>query len=151
MIRATTFLCAVAVAASSAIAAQTARADPEHARLTALAGTWDVEMTFKFRPTAPDPDQGTSTIRSLLGGQFIEEKIEGVLNGTPFTTLAWTGCNTGTKQHEATRIASTNTARIAETGSYDEATRQPNSRRTTRWRATRGTSARSFRRSQRTR
>ena len=125
MIRALTCWCAVAIAASTAIAAQTARADPEHARLTALAGTWDVEMTFKFRPDGPGIQvKGTSTIRSLLGGQFIEEKIEGVLNGTPFTTLAWTGYNTGTKQYEATRIASTNTARIAETGSYDEATRQ---------------------------
>lgn len=125
MIRATTFLCAVAVAASSASAAQTARADPEHARLTALAGTWDVEMTFKFRPDGPGvPVKGTSTIRALLGGLFTEEKIEGTLNGTPFTTLAWTGYNSGTKQYEATRIASTNTARIAEAGSYDEATRQ---------------------------
>jgi hypothetical protein len=125
MIRVTTFLCAVAVAASSAITAQTARADPEHARLAALAGTWDVEMTFKFRPDGPSvPVKGTSTIRSLLGGLFIEEKIDGTLNGTPFTTLAWTGYNTGSKQYEATRIASTNTARIAEAGSYDEATRQ---------------------------
>jgi hypothetical protein len=124
MIRAMTYVCLV-LAASSAVAAQTPRADPEHARLTALAGTWDVEMTFKFRPDGPGiQTKGTSIIRSLLGGQFIEEKIDGVLAGTPFTTLAWTGYNTGTKQYEATRIASTNTARIAETGSYDEATRQ---------------------------
>ena len=123
MIRAMTCVCLV-LATSSAVAAQTPRADPEHARLTALAGTWDVEMTFKFRPDGPGiPTKGTSTIRSLLGGLFIEEKIEGALNGTPFTTLAWTGYNTGTKQYEATRIASTNTARIAEAGSYDERTR----------------------------
>ena len=100
------------------------RADPEHARLTAMAGTWDVEMTFKFRPDGPGvPVKGTSTIRSLLGGFFIEEKIDGVLNGVPFTTLAWTGYNPGTKQYEATRISSTNPARIAETGGYDEKSR----------------------------
>ena len=99
MIRAMTCVCLV-VATTSAIAAQTARPDPEHARLTALAGTWDVEMTFKFRPDGPGvPTKGTSTIQSLLGGQFIEEKIEGVLAGTPFTTLAWTGYNTGSKQY----------------------------------------------------
>jgi hypothetical protein len=123
MIRAMTCVYLV-LAMSSAVAAQTPRVDPEHARLTALAGTWDVEMTFKFRPDGPGiPVKATSTIRSLLGGFFIEEKIEGALNGTPFTTLAWTGYNTGTKQYEATRIASTNTARIAEAGSYDERTR----------------------------
>jgi hypothetical protein len=41
-----------------------------------------------------------------------------------FTTLAWTGFNPGTHQYEATRISSTNPSRIAETGSYDETTKQ---------------------------
>jgi len=95
--------------------------DPEHARLTAMVGTWDVELTFWLRPGgAPITTKGTSTIRSILNGLFVEEKIEGALNGTPFTTLAWTGYNAGTKQYEATRIASTNTARISESGAFDE-------------------------------
>jgi hypothetical protein len=97
-------------------------ADPEHARLAALCGTWDVEVTFWLQPGRPGvTTKGTSTIRPLFDGLFVEEKIEGTLNGTPFTTLAWTGYNTFTKQYEATRIASTNTIRIAESGSYDEA------------------------------
>jgi len=101
------------------------RADPEHARLTAMAGTWDVEMTFWLRPGGPGtPTTGTSTIRPLFDGTFIEEKIEGTLNGKPFTTLAWTGFNPETHQYEATRIASTNTARIAEAGAYDEGKKQ---------------------------
>jgi hypothetical protein len=105
-------------------AAQSVRA-PEHARLTAMVGTWDVEATFWTRPGGPGlPTKASSTIRSLFDGLFIEEKIEGALNGVPFTTLAWTGFNTSTKQYEATRIASTNTARIAETGAYDESTKQ---------------------------
>ena len=98
---------------------------PEHARLGAMTGTWDVEMTFRFRPDGPPvPTKAISTIRPLLGGLFIEETIEGTLSGTPFTTLAWTGFNTSTRQYEATRISSTNTARIAETGTYDEQTKQ---------------------------
>jgi|GEM_PF-2003603 len=100
-------------------------ADPEHARLTAMSGTWDVEMTFWFRPGGPGvTTKGTSTIRPLFGGLFVEEKIEGALNGVPFTTLAWTGFNGATHQYEATRIASTNTSRIAETGGYDENTKR---------------------------
>ena len=99
--------------------------DPEHARLTAMCGTWDVEMTFWFRPGgAGIATKATSTIRPLFDGLFVEEKIEGVLNGAPFTALAWTGFNTSAHQYEATRIATTNTARIAETGGYDETTRQ---------------------------
>lgn len=98
---------------------------PEHARLTALVGTWDVEMTFHFQPGSPAVvTKAISTIRPLFDGLFIEEKIEGALNGASFTTLAWTGFNTSTHQYEATRIASTNTARIAETGAWDEAARQ---------------------------
>lgn len=114
------------LAAASVIAMTTAvHAAPAHARLIAMCGTWDVEMTFWFQPGRPGvTTKGTSTIRPLLGGLYVEEAIEGTLNGAPFTTLAWTGFNTDTHQYEATRIASTNTMRIAETGGYDEKTRQ---------------------------
>ena len=112
-------------AATTANAGPPAPSGPEHARLTAMCGTWDVEMTFWPRPGGPGvTTKGTSTIRSLFDGLFVEEKIEGALNGVPFTTLAWTGFNTATHQYEATRIASTNTIRIAETGGYDEKTSQ---------------------------
>jgi len=117
-----TLIAVLAVVAATTIHAQ---AGPEHARLTAMSGTWDVELTFWFKPGGPGlATKGTSTIRPLLGGLFIEEKIEGTLNGAPFTTLAWTGYNTDSHKYEATRIASTNTIRIAETGTYDDKTRQ---------------------------
>jgi uncharacterized protein DUF1579 len=121
MNRLRTLVIAALVAVSAIPAATTANADAEHTRLAAMCGTWDVEMTFWFKPGGPGVStKGTSTIRPLLGGLFVEEKIEGALNGVPFTTLAWTGFNTDTRQYEATRIASTNTVRIAEAGSYDE-------------------------------
>ena len=107
------------------IAATVVHAAPEHTRLSAMCGTWDIEMTLWPRPGGPGiTAKGTSTIRPLLGGLFVEEQIDGALNGTPFTTLAWTGFNTWTRQYEATRISSTNTARIAEAGTYDEAAKQ---------------------------
>jgi hypothetical protein len=134
-----TLACSLAavVAASAIVAAATAGArpslrkasmtppEPEHARLTAMCGTWDVEMTLWPRPGGPGlTTKATSTIRPLLDGLFVEEKIEGALNGAPFTTLAWTGFNTATRQYEATRISSTNPGRIAETGAYDEKANQ---------------------------
>jgi len=116
---------AALVAVSVIAAATTTGAAPEHARLTAMSGIWDVEMTLWVQPGRPGlTTRGTSTIRPLLGGLFVEEQIDGTLNGAPFTTLAWTGFNTSTHQYEATRIASTNTIRIAETGGYDEKTNQ---------------------------
>jgi hypothetical protein len=111
--------------AVSAIAAVHASVGPEADRLSALCGAWDVELTFWFKPGGPGlTSKGTSTIRPLFDGRFIEEKIEGTLNGSPFTTLAWTGYNTSTHLYEATRIASTNTIRIAETGVFDEQSKQ---------------------------
>jgi len=110
---------------AAAVGAGAQRRDIEHARLAAMAGTWDVEMTLWPRPGGPGiPTKGISTIRPLFDGRFVEEQIEGALNGTPFTTLAWTGYNPESHQYEATRISSTNMARIAESGVYDEATKQ---------------------------
>jgi hypothetical protein len=110
------------IAISATVAAA---ADADHERLGVMCGTWDVEMTLWTRPGGPGvTTKATSTIRPLLNGLFVEEKIEGTLNGAPFTTLAWTGYNTWTHQYEATRIATTNTARLAETGSYDEKTKR---------------------------
>jgi hypothetical protein len=113
------------VGASGATVSTAFEPSAEHARLIAMCGTWDVEMIFWFQPGRPPvASKGTSTIESVLGGLFIQEKIEGVLNGAPFTTFAWTGFNTATHLYEATRIASTNTIRIAEAGPYDETARQ---------------------------
>ncbi len=118
-------LSAVALVAASAAATPATGQSTEHARLTAMSGAWDVEMTLWTRPGGPAlTTKGRSTIQSLLGGLFIEEKIEGSLNGTPFTTLAWTGFNPGTRQYEATRISSTNPVRIAESGVWNEQDRR---------------------------
>jgi hypothetical protein len=115
----------IASITTTGAAAQATPSGPEHARLTAMAGVWDIEVTFWLRPGGPGvTSMGVSTIQPLFSGLFIEEKIEGTLNGAPFTTLSWTGFNTVTHWYEATRIASTNTIRIAETGAYDESTKQ---------------------------
>jgi hypothetical protein len=102
-----------------------AQASAEQARLTAMVGMWDVDFTLWPRPGGPSlATKATSTIRPVAGGNFVEETIEGAIMGAPFETKAWTGYNTGTHQYEATRISSTNTARIAETGTFDDKTKQ---------------------------
>src|SRR5262245_31577354 len=94
-----------AMAAPNVTSAQRG-SDVDHARLTAMAGAWDLEMTFWLRPGgAGIPSKGTSTISPLFDGRYIEEKIEGTLNGAPFTTLAWTGFNPEMHQYQATRIS----------------------------------------------
>lgn len=113
--------CHILIALLALAVAFPAAAGPEHALLTAMSGTRDIEITFWFKPGGDGvTSKGTSTIRSLLNGLFIEEKIDGTLFGKPFTTLSWTGYNTHTKQYEATRIATTNTIRVSEAGTFDE-------------------------------
>jgi hypothetical protein len=116
-------LIVVIVAAFSFVTTAAAPPDIEHSRLLAMCGRWNAEITFRFQPNGPAVlVKGASTIEPLFNGTFIEERIQGELDGMPFTTLAWAGFNTATRQYEATRIASTNTFRIAETGAYDEGT-----------------------------
>ena len=102
-------------------AVTTAEVDPEHARLAAMCGTWNIEMSLWIKPDAPPLTvKGTSTIKPFFDGMFIAEEIEAEVNGTPVTTMAWTGYNPATKQYEATRISSTNPGQIRETGTYDD-------------------------------
>jgi hypothetical protein len=119
-------LVAVLVAAAPCAAQPAARPlDADHARLSAMVGTWDVEMTLWPRPGGAGlTAKGGSTIRPLFDGLFVEERIEGTLNGAAFTTLAWTGFNPSTHQYEATRISGSNPGRIAESGAWDERTKQ---------------------------
>ena len=91
------------LALGATVAAAPTVADPGHARLVAMCGTWDVEMTLWPRPGGPGLTvKATSTIRPLFDGVFVEEKIEGA-NGAPFDDgldrlQHWTA------QYEATRI-----------------------------------------------
>ena len=99
--------------------------DADHARLLAMTGDWTVGMTLWPRPGGRGLQvKGTATIRPLFDGLFIEEQIDASLNGSPVSTLAWTGFNPATHQYEATRLSSTSAARIAETGAYDDTTKQ---------------------------
>ena len=59
-------------AAPSRARAQSKMSAPEHARLIAMCGTWEVEVTFWFQPGRPGlTTKGTSTIRPLLDGLFV--------------------------------------------------------------------------------
>ena len=88
-------------------AATTATAGPEHDRLTAMCGTWDVEMTFWLQPGRPGiTTRGTSTIRPLLNGLFVEETIEGTLTSVEFSNphviMHFTGAAEGEARAEWT-------------------------------------------------
>jgi hypothetical protein len=88
---------------------------PEHARLQKMVGDWDLELAFQFEPGTVTKARGISRISSLYG-LFIEERIEWLLGEKPFGSTSITGYNADRKVYEATRVGSTNTIRIAESG-----------------------------------
>ena len=66
---------ATIVNAGAPAALQKRGSDPEHARLTAMCGVWDVELTFWFQPGGPGvTTKGTSTIRPLFGTRFTSRR-----------------------------------------------------------------------------
>ena len=94
---------------------------PQHERLAAMAGKWNIEMTAWYKPGAEGvTTRGTSTIEAIFNKLFIQEKIETMVNGEPLMTLSLTGYNPATLKYEATRYSNTSPARIVETGDYDD-------------------------------
>lgn len=125
MIRLRAWCIAGVLVAISVVPLVAQKPSPQHERLAAMAGTWNIEMTSWFKPGAEGVTiTGTSTIEAIFNQLFIQEKIETTFNGRPLMTLSLTGFNPSTRKYEATRYSNANPARIAETGDYDDATKQ---------------------------
>lgn len=58
-----------------------AQPGPEHAELAKVVGTWDQEITMWMYPNAePQTSAGVSTIKTILGGRFLLEKVRGEMD-----------------------------------------------------------------------
>jgi hypothetical protein len=57
------------------------RPGPQHAKLTALAGEWDVNVKmFMGGPDGPAAEsKGVAVFKPVLGGRFVEQKVEGTM------------------------------------------------------------------------
>ncbi len=74
-----------------------------HARLEQFVGTWDTKMTFVMEPGAtPEISQGTSEHRFVLGGRYLEERLEATAMGMRFEGLGYTGYDNARKQYVGT-------------------------------------------------
>ncbi len=58
-----------------------AQPGPEHAELAKAAGTWDQEITMWMYPDAePQTSAGVATIKTILVGRFLIEKVRGEMD-----------------------------------------------------------------------
>jgi Protein of unknown function (DUF1579) len=73
----------------------------EHKALADMAGQWVVTSECWMAPDAPpQTGSGTATMKSIMGGRFIEEEFSGTLPMGPFHGLGLLGFNNGTKEYE---------------------------------------------------
>jgi hypothetical protein len=94
---------------------------PEHARLASLVGTWDVELSLWWKPNeSATKARGISVIKPLYGGIFVEERIEALIGEQPLGAFAVLGYDAGAKRFVATRLMSSETRLVAESGTFDD-------------------------------
>jgi hypothetical protein len=96
---------------------ETVPLSPEHAKLAARAGTFDVTGTA-WSPVnnARISISGTSRARMILDGKFLQETTRGEMAGQSFTGLELTGFNTASKVFTTTFMDSTGTGTITMRG-----------------------------------
>lgn len=94
-----------------------------HKFLEKMVGKW--KYTSKWWESAeakPEESSGTSTIKMILGGRFLQNETTGKAMGMPFQGLGLTGYNNVTGQYESLWLDTMGTGMTQGTGSVDEQT-----------------------------
>jgi len=99
-----------------------------HAKLDAFVGTWDVTTSMWFAPgMPPQVNQGTSEIKWILDGRYIQENFQGQMQmpgaePQAFQGLGITGYDNVKGQYIGTWADTMSTAAISSVGQFDETT-----------------------------
>ena len=92
-----------------------------HKVLSSLAGKWKTTSKMWHTPdTKPEESVGTTTLRMVLGGRFLENKTTGKAMGMPFEGLGFIGYNNITKKYETLWLDNLATGMMRGAGSFDE-------------------------------
>ncbi|MBI3507525.1 MAG: DUF1579 domain-containing protein [Proteobacteria bacterium] len=74
-----------------------------HKRLEAFIGSWKTRTKFWPKPGAPAMESdGTAEIKWVLGGRYIEQRVEGRMMGQSFSGLGHTGFDNIKKKYVST-------------------------------------------------
>lgn len=96
---------------------------PQHEALAAMAGEWDLDLTFWMEPGGePMKTTATASRRMTFGGRFLEEEVTGNVMGEPFQGRAVTGYDNVTGKWWSTWIDNHTTGLMAGEGEWDEET-----------------------------
>jgi hypothetical protein len=95
-----------------------------HKVLDALVGKWNVDVKM-FEPgqTAPMQSKGTSEVKWILDGRFVEETANGDFMGEPFHGVGTVGYDNLKKKYVMSWVDNTSTGVMYAEGTYDAATK----------------------------
>jgi len=91
-----------------------------HKKLEPFAGSFTVKTKMWMDPSKPPEETaGTSENKWVLGGRFIEQRVEGTAMGQPFSGIGYTGYDNYKKHFVGTWMDSMGTMVMVSTGHAD--------------------------------
>ncbi len=94
-----------------------------HAVLAGMAGSWKYTSKWWETPTSPAQESsGTSKMKMVLGGRFLQNETKGKAMGMPFDGLGLTGYDNLKGKYDTVWLDSMGTGVMHGTGSFDAAT-----------------------------
>jgi hypothetical protein len=101
---------------------EAAMPDENHRVLDPLAGSWDHAMEWWMPPGAPpEKSTGTTNVKWIMGGRYIQQSVTGVSMGQPFEGAGITGYDNVRKQYVSAWIDNMGTGLMTATGAWDPA------------------------------
>jgi hypothetical protein len=93
-----------------------------HKKLDAFVGSWTAKSTMWMDPSKPPAtSEGTSELKWVLGGRFLEQRFEGKFMDAPFSGLGYTGYDNYKKTYVSTWMDTLGTLTLYMTGNFDKA------------------------------
>jgi hypothetical protein len=91
----------------------------EHKKLDLLVGTWHAKNTMWMEPGKPPMvSEGTSEHTWVLGGRFLEQRVEGSFMNMPFSGLGYTGYDNYKKKYVSVWMDTAGTSMLNTAGSF---------------------------------
>jgi hypothetical protein len=92
--------------------------------LASWAGDWNFEMKSYMAPGQPPTvSKGTSSLKMILGGRYLQETASGDMGGQPFNGLGITAYDNVKKKYQGLWIDSSMTGFLDAEGDYDTASK----------------------------
>ena len=91
-----------------------------HKRLAAFVGSWKTHSKWWMKPGgAPEESDGAAEIKSVLGGRYIEQHMDGKMMGQPFSGIGFTGYDNLKKKYVSIWLDNMGTSILYVTGKAD--------------------------------